>query len=77
MIINKMIEPREKNCLLVRDDVGRAKPVTQVLPIDGHVYGVPNKKESHGVGKLTADWQVHKQSGTGTGPKDFRKLNRM
>ena len=53
---------KEKNVLLARDDVGRAKPTTHDLPTGNHVFGVPNKKENYGAGKLTAEWDVSKKS---------------
>jgi len=45
---------KEKNILLCRDDVGRAKPSTFNLPSDTHCYGVKAKQEEFGVGKLTS-----------------------
>ena len=42
-----------KNCLLVKDDVGRAKPFTHNLHAADHAYGrVSNYQESCGAGKL-------------------------
>lgn len=38
----------KKNILLVKDDVGRAKPATRILPPDGFSYGKPDKKDQEG-----------------------------
>ena len=51
-----MIQPREKNVLLVRDDIGQPKPFTHNLPLDGHAYGKPMKREAHGASVLTSEW---------------------
>ena len=42
--MEKYMGPK-KNILLVRDDVGRAKPATRDLPPDGFSYGKPDKKD--------------------------------
>ena len=62
---------KEKNVLLTRDDVGRAKPHTYNLPTDGFVYGVANKREAFGAGKLTSEWQVAARSDVAAPAKDF------
>ena len=49
---------KEKNPLLARDDVGKAKPTTKDLPTYGHSYGVKNRQEEFGVGKLTSSWHL-------------------
>lgn len=74
-----MTTVREKNILLCRDDVGRAKPHTHDLPESSFTYGVANKKEEHGAGKLTTFWQIHSSNYEDHkyGNKDFRKLNRL
>ena len=33
---------KRSNCLLVKDDVGRAKPTTRRLPGDGYAFGRSN-----------------------------------
>lgn len=33
---------KKTNCLLVKDDVGRAKPTTRKLPDDSFVFGKPD-----------------------------------
>ena len=38
------------NYLLVKDDVGRAKPFTHTLPGKNHAFGLENKKDPVGVG---------------------------
>ena len=62
---------KERNPLLARDDVGKAKPTTKDLPIEGHIYGVKNKKEEYGVGKLTSSWHLPEISQAKIGEKDY------
>ena len=49
---------KEKNSLLTRDDIGKAKPSTYNLKDQGFVYGVANKKEPFGAGALTSQWDM-------------------
>ena len=46
-IINK------KNLLLVKDDVGRAKPVTRDLPPEGFTYGKADRRDHESAGIVT------------------------
>ena len=38
-----------KNPLLVKDDVGRAKPTVRDLPSEGHAYGLQGEQDLEGV----------------------------
>ena len=38
------------NHLLLKDDVGKSKPSTRMLPNYGHTYGKPEIKDKEGVG---------------------------
>ena len=51
-----MISAKEKNVLLVRDEIGQSKPFTHDLPIGNHAFGKPMKKEAHGANALTSEW---------------------
>ena len=68
---------KEKNPLLTRDDVGRAKPSTHDLPQDTHAYGVKNKKEEYGVGALTSSWHLPDIKKSNTSERDYQRLNKM
>ena len=68
---------KERNVLLTRDDVGKAKPTTHDLPQGPHTYGVKNKQEEFGVGKLTSSWHLPEIRKNSTFEKDYQKLNRM
>lgn len=35
----------KKNYLLVKDDIGKAKPSTRELPPNGFAFGKPDKKD--------------------------------
>lgn len=65
------------NILLVKDDVGKAKPCTVKLPSDGHVYGKPDTKDQEGARVITSSWIEHKQSKSYVPPKDFKKINKV
>ena len=70
-IINK------KNQLLVKDDVGRAKPATRDLPPDGFTYGRADKRDNENAGVVTTSWLMHQQSRPKDPERDFKKLNKM
>jgi hypothetical protein len=70
-IINK------KNLLLVKDDVGRAKPATRDLPPDGFTFGKADRKDQESAGLVTSSWKMHEQSKPKEAERDFKKLNKM
>jgi hypothetical protein len=43
----------KKNQLLVKDDIGKAKPITRDMPPEGFTFGKPDKKDSEGAGVIT------------------------
>ena len=45
----------KKNCLIVKDDVGRAKPATRRLPSKDFAFGKTNEKEE-GAGTIVNSW---------------------
>ena len=49
-IINKT------NILLVKDDVGKAKPATFKLP-EGRTYGKPENRTAEGAGAIVSTWK--------------------
>lgn len=67
-----------KNCLIVKDDVGRSKPSCRDLPNDNYSYGAPNNPDKEGVCELITHWTFH-QSVTRPHDKiqDFRRLNKL
>lgn len=70
-IINK------KNQLLVKDDVGRAKPATRDLPPEGFTFGKADRRDSENAGVVTSSWKMHEQSKPRDPERDFKKLNKM
>lgn len=46
-----------KNRLLVKDDVGKAKPCVLRLPPKDFIYGKPDAKYEEGVASVTGSWQ--------------------
>lgn len=67
----------KKNQLLVKDDVGKAKPATRDLPPDGFTFGRADKKDQENAGIITSSWKMHEQSKPKGSERDFRKLNKM
>ena len=53
---------QRRNILLVKDDVGKAKPCVNRLPPAGFVYGKPDYKNEHGAGVVTSQWHMHTES---------------
>ena len=67
----------KKNMLLVRDDIGKAKPATRDLPLEGFTFGKPDKKDQENAGVVTSSWKAHEGSKAKEAERDFKKLNKM
>jgi len=65
--------------LLVKDDVGRAKPSTRRLPHEQFTFGKPESKNCESAAQVTQKWQLHEKSNriNSPDPRDFKKLNKM
>ena len=67
----------QNNMLLVKDDVGKAKPCTVKLPKKEHVYGKKLIKEKNGVAVVTTSWETHVRSPPLKTRIDFTKINKL
>lgn len=67
----------KKNLLLVKDDVGRAKPNTRDLPPEGFTFGRADRRDQENAGVVTSSWKLHSQSKPAEAERDFKKLNKM
>ena len=67
----------KKNLLLVKDDVGKAKPATRDLPPEGFTFGRPDRRDQENAGLVTSSWKLHEQSRPKEPERDFKKLNKM
>lgn len=67
-----------RNAVLVKDDVGRAKPTVYDLPPESHAYGRSEVPDLEGAREVTMNWAPHvprpKPQHAGT---DFRLINKM
>ena len=63
--------------MLVKDDIGRAKPVTRDLPPEGFTYGKADRRDTENAGVITSSWKLHEQSKPKESERDFKKLNKM
>lgn len=66
----------KKNILLVKDDVGKAKPCTVKLPPQDFAFGKADIKDQAGVGVITSSWLQHNKSKGIQPVKDFRRMNK-
>eukprot|EP00928_Gymnodinium_smaydae_P011164 TRINITY_DN14152_c1_g1_i1.p1 TRINITY_DN14152_c1_g1~~TRINITY_DN14152_c1_g1_i1.p1 ORF type:complete len:525 (+),score=86.06 TRINITY_DN14152_c1_g1_i1:42-1577(+) len=66
---------QSRNCVLVKDDVGRARPSCRELPPKEHAYGLQEPLSHSGVGDAFA-WQTHLPSAPPRGGTDFQRLHR-
>ena len=69
----------KNNILLLKDDVGKAKPAAFRLPQFGHSYGKPEDRSQEGVGAITSTWSTHNKSSWKKDeiPRDFKKINKI
>ncbi|CAE8606852.1 unnamed protein product [Polarella glacialis] len=68
---------RTNNAVLMKDDVGKAKPTVYSLPHEGHAYGRSEPADVEGAREVTMHWAAHvPRPKMGPETQDFRKLNR-
>jgi hypothetical protein len=69
---------KTRNPLLVKDDVGRAKPSCYDLPGEEFAYGRPDNPDFEGAREVTMQWVSHvARPRPEENVQDFRKLNKM
>lgn len=67
---------RSRNALLVKDDVGKAKPSIYDLPGEGHAFGLTQPPDAEGAREVVGSWAAHvPRARPGHGAQDFAKLN--
>jgi len=68
---------RTRNPLLVKDDVGSAKPSCYRLPPEDFAYGRPDMPDFEGAREVTMQWVAHHaEERKDSGVQDFKKLNK-
>ena len=50
---------KKSNYLLLKDDVGKAKPTTRDLPKNEFSYGKPDNKSQEPASVITTSWLTH------------------
>ncbi|KAF4746121.1 hypothetical protein FOZ63_004366, partial [Perkinsus olseni] len=66
-----------RNPLLMRDEVGQAKPTYYDLPNEGFVYGKSEGADPEGAKEITMTWKSHKPNPVSeANVLDFRSLNK-
>lgn len=65
------------NYLLVKDDIGKAKPPVRKLPDSEFTYGKKVTPDEVGAGGLLSSWHESIKSRLPAPDKDFKKLNAM
>jgi hypothetical protein len=69
---------RTRNPLLVKDDVGRAKPSCNKLPPEDFSYGRPDMPDYEGAREVTMQWVAHHaEAKKEADVQDFKKLNKI
>jgi len=57
--IKMLVQHKTNNLLIIKDDVGKAKPSMRLLPQFGHSYGYAPPPDKEGVGQLLTNWTFH------------------
>lgn len=65
------------NHLILKDDVGKCKPSTRILPGNEFTYGKSAGHDAEGAGSVISSWKVHRPSTREAPSRDFKKLNAM
>lgn len=68
----------KSNILLLKDDVGKAKPASFQLPAVEFCYGRNKDIKQEGAGDIVRSWKLHNRSSIprDTIPIDFKKVNK-
>ena len=79
MMDNQVLLGNKRNYLVLKDDVGKAKPTTRDLPGAGFAYGKTEKTKQEGAGVITTSWSYHRSNMKDEkhNPRDFKKLNKF
>jgi len=68
---------RSRNCILLRDDVGRAKASAYDLPHESFAFGRAEQPDMEGAGDVTMNWAAHAPSAKqGPDQRDFLRINK-
>ena len=67
----------KSNVLLVKDDVGKAKPSTMNLPKGDHTFGKPDQRDQEDARVITSSWITHNKSKSFIPQKNFKKINKF
>lgn len=65
------------NTLLLKDDVGKAKPSHYDLPDNGHTFGRLNPPDPEDAKAVTMDWKFHDNTPSAVPLRNFKTLNKM
>ena len=63
------------NYLLIKDDVGKSKPATRILPSNGFCYGIKVSKDREDARAVISSWAQNSKKVKQNRDQDFRKLN--
>uniref|UniRef100_A0A7S2C318 Uncharacterized protein n=1 Tax=Alexandrium andersonii TaxID=327968 RepID=A0A7S2C318_9DINO len=67
-----------RNAVLVKDDIGKAKPTVYDLPHEGHAYGRAEMPDLEGAREVTMNWASHvPRAKSGPAGQDFKLINKM
>jgi hypothetical protein len=67
-----------RNAVLVKDDVGKAKPTIYDLPPDNHAFGRSEIPDMEGAREVTMNWAAHvPRPKPGIKGQDFKLINKM
>ncbi|OMJ67422.1 hypothetical protein SteCoe_35419 [Stentor coeruleus] len=66
-----------KNCLLIKDDVGKSKPNTRDLPPNTFSYGIKVNKDSEDAGAVISSWAKTAKKPKMPLEQNFKKLNML
>lgn len=76
-IMSDAYRQQTRNAVLVKDDVGKAKPTIYDLPHEGHAYGRSEPPDLEGAREVTMYWAAHvPRPHVGPVCQDFRKINK-
>jgi hypothetical protein len=76
--MSDMHRSRTRNVILLKDDVGRAKPTAYDLPDETHAYGRSEMPDMEGAREVTMHWAAHvPRPNPAPNQRDFVRINKV
>ena len=68
---------KQTNCLLIKNEIGKARPFTRDLPVGDHTYGKRVQADEFSAKDLLSSWNTHEEKNQVDAGRDYKKMNKL